>query len=247
MFDSARLKIERADHHISDLERQLSAFTRQNLDASIRYGDDGTMITITVIAPPPSLALVIGDAVHNLWSALDHLTWEVIGLDGGCQHPQLYFPKARDRASKICWMKPCGRHFPQAIPLRLQSSRTLARMWRSQSPALPPEVNKASVPTTHIKYGQRNHSRTDPPINSFPRNLSGLLALDCMARAPQCVDTIQRAPTNPVDCAPEWQRNTSPASRQRSGLTRRSCPSTRAADKSGVLRSRLFSSGWSFG
>jgi hypothetical protein len=29
-----------------------------------------------------------------------------------------------------------------------------------------------------------------------------------MARAPECVDAIQRAPTNPVDCPPKWQRTT---------------------------------------
>jgi hypothetical protein len=100
LFKSARLKIERADHHISDLERQLSALTRQNLDASIRQRDDGELdITLTVIPPPPCIALTIGDAVHNLWSALDHLAWEVVGLDDGCQHPQLYFPKGRDGPS----------------------------------------------------------------------------------------------------------------------------------------------------
>jgi hypothetical protein len=100
MFESAKLKIERSDHHISNLERQLSAFTRDGLDASVHHRDDGKLdIVLTVIPPPPSLALIIGDAVHNLWSAMDHLTWEVVGLDGGRQHAQLYFPKGRDGPS----------------------------------------------------------------------------------------------------------------------------------------------------
>jgi hypothetical protein len=99
LFTSARLKIERADKHISDLEKKLSVFTRQTLDASVCYRDEATTdITLTAIAPPPSFALLIGDAIHNLWSALDHLTWELVGLDGGCQHSRLYFPTGRDRA-----------------------------------------------------------------------------------------------------------------------------------------------------
>jgi hypothetical protein len=100
MFESARLKIERADHHIGDLERQLREFTRHNLDASVDHRDDGTLdIHITVLEPPPCITLIVGDSVHNLWSALDHLMWELIGLGGGRQHPQLYFPKERDRPS----------------------------------------------------------------------------------------------------------------------------------------------------
>jgi hypothetical protein len=98
MFASTKLKIERADHHIADLERQLAAFTRQNLDASVANRDDGKLdITLTVLSLPPDIALTIGDAVHNLWTALDHMTWEMIGPDG--KHKQVYFPKGRDRPS----------------------------------------------------------------------------------------------------------------------------------------------------
>lgn len=101
MFDSAKLKVERADHHIADLERQLVAFTRENLDASIRYSDrdEGIDITLTVIAPPPSIALTMGDAIHNLWSSLDHMHCEAIWRDCGVKHAQLFFPKGRDRVS----------------------------------------------------------------------------------------------------------------------------------------------------
>lgn len=101
MLESAKLKIERANHHVADLERQLIAFTRQNLDSSVRYLNEGGQldITITALAPPASIAMTIGDAVHNLWTALDHLAWEVVGVDGGSQHKQLYFPKGDSRTS----------------------------------------------------------------------------------------------------------------------------------------------------
>jgi len=100
MFESARLKIERADHHIRDLERQLRESTRRDLDASVDRRDDGALdIHITVLKPPPCVALIIRDVVHNLWSALDNLMWELIGLDAGEQHRWLSFPKGLDRLS----------------------------------------------------------------------------------------------------------------------------------------------------
>jgi len=36
-------------------------------------------------AIPDDIALIIGDAIHNLRTALDHATWELIGIDGGTQ------------------------------------------------------------------------------------------------------------------------------------------------------------------
>jgi hypothetical protein len=39
MFESAKLKIGRADHHIRDLERQLSIFVTENLDGILTYTD----------------------------------------------------------------------------------------------------------------------------------------------------------------------------------------------------------------
>jgi hypothetical protein len=81
------------------LERQLIALTRQNFDRSLRTSDRKVDITFTVVSPPSEIALTIGDAVHNLWTALDHMTWEIVGRVGGSQHNQLYFPKGRDRQS----------------------------------------------------------------------------------------------------------------------------------------------------
>lgn len=120
MFESAKLKIKRADHHITDLERQLAAFTRQNFDKSVRKADQGKVdITITVLTPPPEIALTIGDAIHNLWTSLDHLMWEIVGFYNGGQHDQLYFPKGRDRAS---YEGLCGSiEAPPAVKQRLEA------------------------------------------------------------------------------------------------------------------------------
>ncbi len=100
MFAGAKLKIERADHHIADLERDIITFTRKNLNASIRQRDSGkTDISITVHEPPPAIGLMVGDAIHNLRTALDHMTWEMVGRDGGAQDRHLKFPTGDERVN----------------------------------------------------------------------------------------------------------------------------------------------------
>jgi hypothetical protein len=88
LFGSAFQKVERANQHILDLETAFNAhreghgyYLRSELDA------DGTTIFYIDFFPslPPGVPLLIGDAIHNLRSALDHATWELLGLDGGTQ------------------------------------------------------------------------------------------------------------------------------------------------------------------
>lgn len=98
MFHSAKLKIERANHHINDLERQLGTFSWENLNRCSTCREPNKLDIIFVVAPiPPAFAMIIGDAVHNLRTALDHLMWEIVGP--GHQHNQLYFPMGGDRLS----------------------------------------------------------------------------------------------------------------------------------------------------
>lgn len=101
MLESAKLKLERAETHITHLEREFKAFVARKPH---RFGvkhDQQTgqaFIQIRFVEPPPaSLALIIGDAVHNLRCALDHTLWELVGLDGGTQDKHLLFPIRDDR------------------------------------------------------------------------------------------------------------------------------------------------------
>jgi hypothetical protein len=89
-FPSARLKVDRAKHHVSELQATLDRYSKR---ARIEFAQDGISATIT-IAPDAELAcsLIIGDAVHNLRSALDHAYWELMGLDGGVQDRSTSFP-----------------------------------------------------------------------------------------------------------------------------------------------------------
>jgi hypothetical protein len=92
-----RLKIERAQRHINDLEVELHAFfdrdpykiaTRPHPALSTHY-----TLYIESIEPMPDLfALLIGDAVHNLRTALDHLAWQLVEAGGGRPNKDTYFP-----------------------------------------------------------------------------------------------------------------------------------------------------------
>lgn len=103
MFESAKLKVERAKHHISNLQTVFDAFIVKNpytLTISNDTNSGDTTIDVSLNEPlPPVLALIIGDAVHNLRTALDHATWELIGRDRGTQDRYLKLPTGDNRVN----------------------------------------------------------------------------------------------------------------------------------------------------
>ncbi len=103
LFKGARLKIDRADHHIRDLERQFSAFVNTNpytlaVGSNPETGEPAVLIKFRQDIPA-MWALIIGDAIHNLRSSLDHMTWEIIGRDSGVQDRYLKFPTGDNRVN----------------------------------------------------------------------------------------------------------------------------------------------------
>lgn len=102
-FYSTRLKVERANHHIRDLERQLTDYSNSHPHVITIKEDPYTKRFLIYVnfpdKPPPEMALTIGDAIHNLRTALDHMMWEMIGRDHGSQHNNLYFPMGNNRVN----------------------------------------------------------------------------------------------------------------------------------------------------
>ena len=95
-FESARRKLERANQHIADLKTVSIAFTSKLHNFGFYNEADAMVVEVRLSEPIPSaLPLLIGDAVHNLRTALDHATWELIGLDRGKQDRWLTFPASR--------------------------------------------------------------------------------------------------------------------------------------------------------
>ena len=96
MFESAKLKVQRAKHHIVDLKIASNAFVESH-PHTLSIGSDPNTGEMTVEVRfreqiPSRLSLILGDAIHNLRTALDHATWELIGIDGGTQDRWLAFP-----------------------------------------------------------------------------------------------------------------------------------------------------------
>jgi hypothetical protein len=110
-FYSVLLKINRAKQHITDLRAEFDAFLDANPHTyDIKYEYDPNEysqmrdLRISIdfgkgVRAPEILGLLIGDAVHNLRSALDHLTWELIGPTNGPQDKSLSFPMRDTRAN----------------------------------------------------------------------------------------------------------------------------------------------------
>lgn len=81
-FCGPRLKIERAKQHIADLHSSICAFATTDfcsLDVNQEVETGKYCLKVAVKEPlPHEFALIIGDAVHNLKSALDITVNEVV-------------------------------------------------------------------------------------------------------------------------------------------------------------------------
>lgn len=101
MFDSSKQKIERADYHIADLERQFAVFVAEKphrFSVQPNPASGGLNIGIRFVKElPRSFAPIISDAIHNLRTALDHMAWELVGADHGTQDRYLQFPTGDNR------------------------------------------------------------------------------------------------------------------------------------------------------
>lgn len=74
-----KLKVTRAKHHIRDLEGLIETFISDNPHRVVIQEDPEGGVTVGSVFDRPlpnDVATIIGDAVHNLRSALDHLAGE---------------------------------------------------------------------------------------------------------------------------------------------------------------------------
>jgi hypothetical protein len=96
-FTGARLKIERADRHIRELEDAIAAFRSSDKH---RFVFEKDPVTNAAKASHESsaevlktISLITGDVVHNLRAALDHLMFEVVtSLDPTVDPDIIKFP-----------------------------------------------------------------------------------------------------------------------------------------------------------
>jgi hypothetical protein len=102
-LEQAASKIERAKHHIDYLNRAWGQYaSAPSHGLAIVQNAEGTQRTVRIVMSPAipfEIALIIGDAVHNLRAALDLATWEIVSPFNPKRPKSVQFPfgQSRDR------------------------------------------------------------------------------------------------------------------------------------------------------
>ncbi len=97
-LDSARLKIKRAKKHILDLDTLIGNFCDSNPYAILAKPHRIPEINHTTLymgeidSIPDIINLTIGDAVHNLRTALDHMAYQLVFANGRSSADHVHFP-----------------------------------------------------------------------------------------------------------------------------------------------------------
>src|SRR5450755_2637731 len=99
IFPDSHKKIERANKHIADIQFLLSQFTNDPrcYSAAIQF-DPKTRQNFLCISiredlfPSDDVALTIGDALHNLRSALDLMYYQIVSAGDGKATDWAHFP-----------------------------------------------------------------------------------------------------------------------------------------------------------
>lgn len=104
------LKVERANRHIDELRQLTSPLSREMYSIGVEQGygtlvdpnEPNFQLMYRPIKPIPELlALCIGDAVHNLRAALDHLSGGILRAWHPAPPPKPHFPVHSERKSLV--------------------------------------------------------------------------------------------------------------------------------------------------
>jgi hypothetical protein len=105
-FRGSRLKVERAYKHVADINSHLEVFVGSDfydltVDKHFDTGENFLRCDIKLRLKEETIALVIGDALHNLRSALDLLYYETVELCNGVSTKWTRFPFADTRGQLL--------------------------------------------------------------------------------------------------------------------------------------------------
>lgn len=104
-LEGVRAKIIRANDHIEDTKRRIDAFSANPYDV-LAYHDKQTdeweLRLQNVKQVPGDLGVPIGDAVHNLRAALDHLIYQLVLLNRQTPNKRTQFPIFFDAEDYFC-------------------------------------------------------------------------------------------------------------------------------------------------
>jgi hypothetical protein len=97
-FAGAYGKLDRADEHFKALQAEIETFVQGQTDGArgeLQDIDGQTFYVMeahTVAQVPDRIGLILGDAIQNLRSALDHTVWQLVLLGGGKPDKRNQFP-----------------------------------------------------------------------------------------------------------------------------------------------------------
>ena len=120
----SRLKVKRAGKHLNELERKARTFIDRLPDNFTRKLDpnDFNYVIYEVPpnrAPPLTFGPVLGDVIHNLRSALDHIAWQLALLTKSRPFKYTAFPIITDKKPKSLneFKRLTKDVWPEAIPI----------------------------------------------------------------------------------------------------------------------------------
>jgi hypothetical protein len=98
LFAGSRVKLQRASTFIAELESALNAFnTNDPISAKLVFVDNEPKVLVEWKALDLSLGAVMGDAVHNMRTALDLMACELVRINNE-NDKNVYFPFAASEA-----------------------------------------------------------------------------------------------------------------------------------------------------
>ena len=108
MSNSSWLKLERASHHLESLKNCIVDYKSRNQNILRQEYDEKSNTSCFVVRicddPSESLALLIGDIIHNARSSLDHLSCKLLIDEGFMPSIKTYYPfavKTSDLTKKL--------------------------------------------------------------------------------------------------------------------------------------------------
>lgn len=197
-FSGPRLKVKRAKHHIEELESRLSEwFNSDSFRLSIDNNPDtGNQCFKLAVGEsmPEEIPVIIGDAIHNLRSALDFIAIEIVSK-AGLSLDHVYFPVYEDRANLIDALSKSKikRVCPQASDLildRIQPYKAANPfIWSlnklsntDKHRLLMPTINTADFSNVPIEYENREGTFPSSVFVEFREDISVDIVGDGIAK-----------------------------------------------------------------
>jgi hypothetical protein len=96
-LDGAYFRVEWAEKRLLDLQGSITAYAKEEIEANdidveFQPGGQLTLTLSDMSKPPPDIAVLLGEVVYHLRSAMDYLVFELAKADSGKSQKGTQFP-----------------------------------------------------------------------------------------------------------------------------------------------------------